>query len=174
MEKNSNEISCSEPHGPILSNFVQLRQLVVGAGDAIIVCDTRGNIVLWNSAAQRIFGFTPAEALCQSLDLIVPERQRKRHWEGYYKTMESGVTKYGADVLRVPALHKDGHTLSIAFTVSLLFDAEHRVSEIVAIVRDETQRYHEDRELRRRLTELESRTEASGKARSTRTDFVNS
>ena len=89
---------------------IDLKQLVAGAGDAIIVCDAEGAIVLWNQAAERIFGFTEAEALGQSLDLIIPERQRQRHWDGYDKTMETGITKYGADLLRVPALHKDGRT----------------------------------------------------------------
>ena len=135
---------------------LDLQQLVAGAGDAIMVCDAGGAIVLWNRASERIFGFTETEALGQSLDLIIPQRQRSRHWEGYHKTMETAVTKYGADVLRVPALHKDGHTLSIAFTVSMLFAGDGKVSGIVAIVRDESKRFAEDRELRKRLVELEA------------------
>jgi PAS domain S-box-containing protein len=135
---------------------VDLNQLVAGAGDAIMVCDAEGSITLWNKAAERIFGFTEAEALGQSLDIIIPMRQRQRHWDGYHKTMETAVTKYGADVLRVPALHKDGHTLSIAFTVSMLFSEDHQVSGIVAIVRDETARFAEERKLRARLVEVEA------------------
>lgn len=142
----------------LLSNCAQLRQFVIGAGDAIVAADPKGTIVLWNRAAGRIFGFSEMEALDRSLDLIIPAQQRQRHWEGYYQTMATGVTKYGADVLRVPALTRDGHTLSIAFTVCLLFDASHDVSGIVAIVRDETQRYHEEREMRRRLAQLEAAT----------------
>ena len=134
---------------------LDLKQLVAGAGDAIVVCDAGGSIALWNRAAERIFGFTEAEALGQSLDMIIPQRQRQRHWEGYHKTMETAVTKYGADVLRVPALHKDGHTLSIAFTVSMLFSADQKVSGIAAFVRDESSRFAEERELRKRLAELE-------------------
>jgi PAS domain S-box-containing protein len=136
---------------------LDLKQLVAGAGDAIIVCDARGAIALWNRSAERIFGFTEAEALGQSLDLIIPQRQRERHWEGYHKTMATAVTKYGADVLRVPALHKDGHTLSIAFTVSMLFSDDQKVTGIVAMVRDESERFAELRDLRKRLLELESR-----------------
>jgi PAS domain S-box-containing protein len=138
------------------SSTVDLNQLVAGAGDAIMVCDAEGAITLWNKAAERIFGFTEAEALGQSLDIIIPMRQRQRHWDGYHKTMETAVTKYGADVLRVPALHKDGHTLSIAFTVSMLFSEDHQVSGIVAIVRDETARFAEERKLRARLVEIEA------------------
>jgi PAS domain S-box-containing protein len=135
---------------------LDFKQLVEGAGDAIVVCDAAGAITLWNRASERIFGFTEAEALGKSLDLIIPQRQRQRHWDGYNKTMETGVTKYGADLLRVPALHKDGHTLSIAFTVSMLFSADHEVTGIVAIVRDETARFAEERKLRARLVEVEA------------------
>lgn len=135
---------------------VDFKQLVEGAGDAIMVCDAKGAITLWNRAAERIFGFTEAEAQGQSLDMIIPQRQRQRHWDGYQKTMETGITKYGADLLRVPALHKDGHTLSIAFTVSMLFSENREVTGIVAIVRDETARFAEERKLRARLQEAET------------------
>ena len=135
---------------------VDLAQIVAGAGDGIIVSDAAGSIVLWNRAAERIFGFTEAEALGRSLDLITPQRHRERHWAGYHKTVETAVTKYGADLLRVPALHKDGRTLSIAFTVSMLFSADEKVSGIAAFVRDETSRFAADRDLRKRLAELEA------------------
>ncbi len=139
-----------------MDSTLDLKQLVDGAGDSIIVCDAKGDVVYWNAASERIFGFSRADALGQSLDLIIPQRQRQRHWDGYHKTMGTAVTKYGADLLRVPALHKDGRTLSIAFTVSLLTGAEGKVTGIVAIVRDESKRFAEDRELRKRLVELET------------------
>ena len=135
---------------------VDLQQLVAGAADAIMVCDAAGIVTYWNAAAERIFGHSAAETLGQSMDMIIPGRQRQRHWEGYHKTMATGITKYGSDVLRVPALHKDGHTLSIAFTVSMIFTADHKVGSIVAIVRDETKRFAEERELRKRVMELEA------------------
>ena len=135
---------------------VDFKQIVEGAGDAIMVCNAEGAITLWNRAAERIFGFTEAEALGQSLDMIIPQRQRQRHWDGYHKTIDTGITKYGADLLRVPALHKDGHTLSIAFTVSMLFSENREVTGIVAFVRDETARFAEERKLRARLQEAET------------------
>ena len=141
---------------------IDLNQLVAGAGDSIIVCDAQGAIVLWNKASERIFGFTEADAMGQSLDLIIPERQRQRHWDGYNKTMETAVTRYGADVLRVPALHKDGHALSIAFTVSLLQSQDGKVTGIVAVVRDESARFAEDRKLRARLNEAEQMLKERG------------
>jgi len=70
--------------------------------------------------------------------------------------MRTGETRYGTQLLRVPALHKDGHTLSIAFTVALLRGADGAVTGIVAVVRDETTRWNEERALRRRVAELES------------------
>jgi PAS domain S-box-containing protein len=137
---------------------LDLPSLVQAAGDAIIAADTDGKILLWNPAAERIFGFTAADALGHSLDLIIPERLRHRHWEGYQRVMRTGQTRYGAEVLRVPALHKDGRALSIAFTVALLQAGDGGIQAIAAIVRDETARWEEERALRRRLTELEARS----------------
>jgi PAS domain S-box-containing protein len=141
-----------------MSYPLDLSSLVQAAGDAIIAADTDGKIRLWNPAAERMFGFTAEDALGRSLDLIIPERWRHRHWEGYQRAMRTGQTRYGAEVLRVPALHKDGRALSIAFTVALLYAGDGRIQAIAAIVRDETARWEEERALRRRLTELEARS----------------
>jgi PAS domain S-box-containing protein len=128
-------------------------QFCEGVGDALILCDNSGRILYWNPAAVRIFGFSQEEALGQSLDIIIPQRQRQRHWEGYAKTMDSGMTRYGAEVLHVPALHKSGDTLSIAFTVGLMKDAAGHVTGISAVVRDETREFALHREMRRQLEE---------------------
>ncbi len=140
------------------ANFagIDVSQLIEAAGDAIVVSDPDGAIVVWNAAAERIFGFSASEALGQSLDLITPERQRQRHWDGYAKTMRTGITRYGTEVLRVPALHKDGRSLSIAFTVGLLHGSDGAVTGILAIIRDETRRWNDERQMRKRLSELES------------------
>ena len=140
-----------------MNKTVDPELLIQAAGDAIIAADSEGHIVLWNPAAQRIFGFTATEALGQTLDLIIPERFRARHWDGYREVMRTGQTKYGADVLRVPARHKDGRPLSIAFTVALLSRADGQTEAIAAIVRDDTSRWNEEREMRQRLRELEDR-----------------
>ena len=120
-----------------------------------LCADTSGAINLWNPAAERLFGFTQAEALGNSLDLIIPERLRAHHWAGFGKTMATGETRYAQDVLRVPAVHKDGRALSIAFTVGLLYGPQREVVGIAAVIRDETSRYAEERSLRKRLAELE-------------------
>lgn len=141
-----------------MQSEIDLHQLVEAIGDAVIVSDPGGAITMWNPAAERIFGFTEIEALGQSLDLIIPERQRKNHWDGFHKTMQTGQTRYASDVLRVPAIDKEGRRLSIAFSVALLYSAEKKVTGIVAVVRDETTRFNEERGLRKRLAELEDRT----------------
>jgi len=133
--------------------------LVHSAGDAIIAVNASGEIIVWNPAAERIFGFFAAEALGRNLDLIIPERYRSRHSEGYRKAMANGSTRYANDVLRVPAMHKDGRALSIAFTVALLSSPDGQIEAVAAIVRDETSRWIEERELRRRLAELERQEE---------------
>jgi PAS domain S-box-containing protein len=143
--------------GWLMSYSIDFAELVKRSGDAIVVCDAAGLITLWNPSAERIFGFSEVEALGQSLDLIIPERQRQRHWDGYHQTMRTGETRYATDVLRVPALHKEGRALSIAFTVSLLTSADGRPAAIVAIIRDETSRFAEERKLRKELGELQTR-----------------
>mgnify|MGYP000948596478 CR=1 FL=1 len=139
---------------------IDFEQLVNAIGDAVIVSDASGAITLWNPAAQRMFGFTPEEALGKSLDLIIPERLRGRHWEGYEKTMATGQTKYGHDLLKVPAVDKEGRAMSIAFTVALLHSEQGDLTGIVAIIRDETVRFAEDRALRKRVAELEAKASA--------------
>jgi PAS domain S-box-containing protein len=131
------------------------KAFVDSAGDAIVAAGPDGSIIVWNRAAERIFGYTETEAMGQSLDLMIPERLRARHWEGYKKVMQTGETRYGAELLRVPATHKDGRRLSIAFTVTLLYTPAREVQAIVAIIRDETSRWEEERALRQRLAELE-------------------
>ena len=132
------------------------RALVQAAGDAVVMSDAKGVITVWNPAAERIFGFAEHEAMGKSLDIIVPDRHRKRHWDAWAKTMETWVTRYGHELLRVPALHKDGRTLSVAFSIGLLFDAGQAVTGVLAIMRDETARWNEERTLKRRVAELEN------------------
>ena len=139
-----------------MPDAIDFQQLANAIGDAIVISDARGSITFWNPAAERMFGFTQDEALGHSLDLIIPERLRGRHWDGYHKTMATGETRYGNDVLRVPAVHKDGRSMSIAFTVALLHSSLNELTGIVAVIRDETSRFQEERLLRKRLAELEA------------------
>lgn len=146
-----------------MSTGVDLQTLLGAMGDAMVLCDAKGQVTVWNPAAERIFGFTEAEALGQRMDMIVPERLRKRHWDGYDKSMQTGKTRYAHDVLRVPAVDKAGRALSIAFTVFMLYDDDGKVTACGSVIRDETDRFEQDRALRKRLADLEAQL-AAGKS----------
>jgi PAS domain S-box-containing protein len=126
--------------------------LLESAADAILATDRQGMITFWNPGAVRLFGFTEQEAIGASLDLIIPERLRKRHWDGWEHVIATGETRYGAgDLLAVPALAKDGRAISIEFTITILHDAGGRITGMAAILRDVTARFEEMRRLRRQL-----------------------
>lgn len=137
-------------------------RIVQGAADAVVYADRGGVIRLWNAGAERIFGWSAAEALGQSMDLIIPERLRARHWEGWNRVIETGVTRYSTETLSVPALRKDGATLSIEFTIQLLRDEKGAILGAVAIMRDVTARFAKDKELRARVKELEAKLGQGG------------
>ena len=135
-----------------------IERLTIDSPDAVVFADAAGKIRFWNRAATRIFGFEEAEALGQTLDLIVPERQRARHWEGYDRVMAGGASRYGVgDVLAVPAMRKDGNRISIEFTVLPVRDAMGAMLGIAAFLRDVTLRFEELRALRRELAALKAR-----------------
>lgn len=132
------------------------RRILEGSPDAVLVSDRAGAIRGWNAAAERLFGFAAAEALGASMDLIIPERLRGRHWANWDQVMQTGETRYATDVLAVPALRKDGRALSIEFTIALLRDASGAVKGPAAILRDVTARFERDKALRLRVKELEA------------------
>jgi PAS domain S-box-containing protein len=136
-----------------------LADAVLGtSSDAIVACDKDGIIRFWNPGAERIFGFTSRDALGQSLDIIIPERLRARHWEGYRQTMATGESRYGhGDVLAVPGIRKDGTGLSLEFTIVPLRDQTGQMTGLAAIMRDVTARFEEMRSLRRKLAEASKR-----------------
>jgi PAS domain S-box-containing protein len=133
------------------------RRILDGSPDPVLICDRAGIVRYWNAAAERVFGFSISEALGASMNLIIPEPLRVRHWAGWETTMATGVTRYGeGDLLAVPALHKDGRQISIEFSIQLLEDAEGRIEWVVALIRDVTERYSRDKALRAELTALRS------------------
>ncbi|QWD95045.1 PAS domain S-box protein [Polynucleobacter sp. MG-Unter2-18] len=139
-----------------MSVDLDFKALVSQLGEAVIISDRDENILFWNVSAERIFGFTPDEALGKTLSIITPERFRERHSKGYFHTIQTGQTKYGHTLLRVPAVHKDGRSISIAFSVSMLFDEQKQAIAIAAIIRDETERFQEERQLKAKLAAYES------------------
>jgi PAS domain S-box-containing protein len=130
--------------------------IIGSASDAVIASDRAGNIILWNPGAERIFGFTEAEALGQSLDIIIPEPFRARHWEGYHQTAASGQSRYGAgDMLAVPGLKKDGTRNSIEFTIVLIKGKTGEVEAMVSVIRDVSKSFQEMKALKKQVAEKE-------------------
>jgi PAS domain S-box-containing protein len=132
------------------------KDILEQAPDAILYADRAGIILLWNQGAERIFGFSAAQALGQSLDLIIPERHRQRHWDGYHQTMATGVTKYGTKMLAVPALQQSGEPMTTEFSIVMLKDEQGQPQGVAAIMRDITARRAEEKVLRDRLATLEA------------------
>jgi len=138
------------------------QRIVQDAPEAIIFADRHGTIRLWNAGAEAIFGYRADEAVGQSLDLIVPEKQRGPHWDGYRSVMATGVTRYGRELLKVPALRKDGSRISLEFSILLVRDGAGQPVGAAAIIRDVTERWQQERALRERLAALEDRLKRSG------------
>lgn len=129
--------------------------ILTSASDAIIATDRNGLVTYWNPGAMRIFGFSSDEAIGQSLDFIIPENLRARHWDGYRKTMTTGESRYGAgDLLSVPALTKSGARISVEFTIVMLRDGRGLPDGTVAVLRDVTKNFAEKLALRRELAGL--------------------
>ena len=133
------------------------QQIVEGTQEAIIFADRDGKIRLWNAGAEALFGYQAEEAMGHGLDLIIPERLRGRHWEGYHKVMGTGVTRYGKELLAVPAVRKDGTRISLEFSVVLLRDEAGEPLGIAALIRDVTARWQREKALKERLAALEAK-----------------
>jgi len=138
------------------------RRIVEHSQDAVIFADGDGVIRLWNAGAAAIFGFSAAEALGQSLNLIIPENLRARHEEGYRRVMATGVTKYARDLLAVPGLRRDGARISLEFTIVLVRDDDGLLLGTAAIIREVTARWQREQDLRRRLAALEEAARKKG------------
>jgi PAS domain S-box-containing protein len=128
-----------------------IARAILRGPDAIVAADREGAIRFWNAGAERIFGFTSAQALGQSLDLIIPGRLQARHWAGWEQVMATGQSRYGAaDLLAVPGVRQDGTPVSVEFTIHPVRDAAGQLLGLAATIRDVTERFNELRELRRR------------------------
>ncbi len=133
------------------------RTIVDESPTAMLFADREGKIRLWNAGATALFGYSREEALGQSMDLIVPERQRARHWEGWEKVMATGVTRYGREPLAVPALRKDGSRISIEFNILLVRGPAGEMAGAAAYFQDVTVRWQQQKEMKARLQALEAK-----------------
>jgi PAS domain S-box-containing protein len=143
------------------ANFAE--KLIANMPDALVFADREGTIRYWNGGAARLFGHTAEEAVGQSLDLIVPEGLRARHWDGYHETMRTGRTRYGdGQLLSVPAMRNDGKRISVAFTIVPFVDDKGALTGIAAIMRDVTAQFEETRALRKEIAALRERGQSAG------------
>jgi len=149
---------------PEMTESELYRHIVMDAQDAIIYADREGTIRLWNAGAEVIFERTAEEAVGQSLDLIIPDRLRPRHWEGWQRVMETGETKYGRELLAVPGQRADGTRISLEFSISIMRDEGGAIAGIAAILRDVSERFERDRALHKRVAELEAQLRPAGVA----------
>ena len=131
------------------------QQIVSENSDAILFADREGTIRLWNKGAEAMFGYTAEEATGKSLDLIIPENLRGRHWEGYHKVMGSGETRYGTELLSAPGICKDGKRLSLEFSMVIVKGDDGSVLGTGAIIRDITARWLKEKAMKERLKVLE-------------------
>lgn len=144
-----------------MNEHVDHAQLVEASPDAIILADREGIIRVWNAAATRIWGHRAEDAIGQNLDLIVPERYREAHWTGFDRAMKDGVTKYVGQSLPTRSMRIDGSTFYVELGFAIVLDAEGQATGALATARDITERFEQERDMRRRLAELEKQAEGA-------------
>lgn len=105
------------------------------SADAIIYADREGKICLWNFAAERLFGFDAGQAVGQSLDLIIPEHLRARHWAGYHRAIASGQTTHSGQPMLTKAQHLSGEIRYVEMSFAVVTDPIEGVVGSVAIAR---------------------------------------
>ena len=116
--------------------------------EAVIHADRQGLIALWNPAAETMFGFSAAEAIGQSLDIIIPERLREAHWRGFHAAIASGRTRLNGRPTVTRALHKSGATLYLEMSFAMVCATTGEVIGSVAVARDATERVQREKAAR--------------------------
>jgi len=131
------------------------RQILEETSDAVVVGNREGVIIYWNRGAVNLFGHPSGEALGRSLDLIIPEKYRQRHWEGYRRVMANGETAYRDRTLKVPSEDKAGNPLSLEFSMVLLEKPGGGAAGAAAIIRDVTEQWKRMKSLAKKVEDLE-------------------
>jgi PAS domain S-box-containing protein len=124
--------------------------------EALIFSDPEGTIKLWNAGAEFLFGYAADDALGRSLNLIIPDHLRKAHWDGFQQAITRGNTVHGRRSAITRALHKSGQQLYVDMSFAVVRDSDGKVIGALAIARDATERYVEERNLRRQLADMKS------------------
>jgi PAS domain S-box-containing protein len=152
----SNHLKINEMETIMTDTELIYQQIIENSQDAILFADRDGIIYLWNSGAEAIFGYKAEEIQGKNLDLIIPEKLRQRHWEGYQRVMKTGETRYGKELLKVPALRKDGRIISVEFTILLVRNRQNEIIGTASIIREVTERWEQEKELKKKLKFLEN------------------
>ena len=114
------------------------RAAVESMQEAVVVADRDGIIRLWNRGAEVLFGFSAEEAVGSGLDLLIPERFRRAHEEGYRQAIATGQLRSEGRVLTTRSNHKYGCRLYVAFSFALMRDEHGAVMGVVGVGRDAT------------------------------------
>jgi len=114
-------------------------RIVADVADALIYADREGIIRAWNPAATALFGFSEAETLGQSLDLIIPEHLREAHWRGFDRAIQRGSCS--REVRTTRGTHKDGRKLYVDMSFCVVTDGAGQSLGSAAMARDVTERY---------------------------------
>ena len=122
--------------------------------EALIYCDLKGVITFWNGGAEKVFGWSAAEAQGKSLDLIVPERMRKAHWEGFDQAIARGGVKPGRTSMITRSLHKSEEFIYVDMSFEMVRDEAGQMIGSLAVARDATKRFNDEKALRKQLAEL--------------------
>ena len=152
----SNHLKINEMETIMTDTGMIYQQIIENSQDAILFADRDGIVNLWNSGAEAIFGYKAEEIQGKNLDLIIPEKLRQRHWDGYQGVMKTGETRYGKELLKVPAMRKDGKTISVEFTILLVRNRQNEIIGTAAIIRDVTERWNQEKELKKKLKFLDN------------------
>jgi len=124
-----------------MSSSESLAELVLEqTAEAVVYANQKGIIERWNAAAAAMFGYSAAEALGQSLDLMIPEHLRKGHWRGFDAAIASGKTRLGGRPTLTRGQHKSGQKLYVEMSFALVLDSTGSALGSVAVARDVTER----------------------------------
>ncbi|HSV19335.1 MAG TPA: PAS domain S-box protein [Casimicrobiaceae bacterium] len=150
---------------PTITDSELFAAIVKAAPDAIIVAGVDGCIRFWNAGAERVFGHLASEVMGQSLDIIIPERLRKAHWDAFDRAVQAGRTRYEGRAMTTRSMRKDGAKIYVDMTFALLTDGTGAVAGALAIAHDVTARHESERALRERAAGMErALSEARGPA----------
>lgn len=143
------------PQSTLASPADLAEAIVEQMAEALIFADREGVIRAWNPAATALFGFAADQAVGRSLDLIIPERLRAPHWEGYDRAIARGVAQHYGESRITRALTDRGETIYVDMSFAVISDSDGQALGALAIARNATLRHQQEKALRERLAVLE-------------------